>query len=162
MTEWTIPEALATDATVRLAAEGDEAAFTRLVARHDRAMVKVAYAITVDVEAAQDATQQAWAIAWRRLPTLRNPDQVGAWLVAIAANEARQIVRGRRRRPVVDISDDLQAPAGVDPASSVEVLDLARQIRVLDADDRMLLALRFVAGLDSNEIAAQLGMSASG
>jgi len=32
----------------------------------------------------------------------------------------------------------------------------------LDPDERTLLALRFGAGLDSSQIAAQLGMSASG
>jgi len=162
VTGLTIPDTAPTDLTVRRAADGDEAAFTMLVTRHHRSMARVAYAITADVEAARDATQQAWALAWRRLPTLRDHDQVGAWLVAIAANEARQVVRRQRSRPVVDISLDLVGPSDQDPATRAAVIDLARQLAVLSADDRMLLALRFVARLDSNEIAAQLGMSASG
>jgi len=39
---------------------------------------------------------------------------------------------------------------------------LRRVLRGLTADERTLLALRYVAGLDSTEIAAQLGGSASG
>jgi RNA polymerase sigma factor (sigma-70 family) len=153
---------LATDPTVRLAAAGDQAAFARLVDRHHASMAKVAYAITGDPEAARDAVQAAWAIAWRRLGSLRDHGQVRAWLVAIAANEARQALRRRRSRPVVDISESLDAAPGADPADRITTVDLARALSRLSPDDRSLLALRFAAGLDSTEIAAQLGMSASG
>jgi len=42
-----------------------------------------------DAETTSDAVQAAWAAAWRRLGSLRDPTQVRAWLVAIAANEVR-------------------------------------------------------------------------
>ena len=125
-------------------------------------MARVAYAVCGDAEAARDAVQGAWTIAWRRLPTLRDPAQVRAWLVAIAANEARQAVRKRGHRTIVDISESLDAAPGADPADGIGIVDLARALAGLKPDDRALLALRFVAGLDSTEIAAQLGMSASG
>lgn len=151
------------EAIVRLAAQGDEAAFTRLVDRHHASMARVAYAVCGDPEAALDATQAAWAIAWRRLPTLRNPSQVRAWLVAIAANQARETVRRGRTRPVVDIGDAMDTlPGPGDPADGIASVDLARALARLKPDDRALLALRFVAGLDSTEIATQLGLSASG
>lgn len=150
-------------ATVRLAAAGDEAAFTRLVEQHHPAMAKVAYVITGDVDVTRDAVQAAWAIAWRRLGMLRDPEQVRPWLVAIAANEARQAIRRRRRSgPVLDISAVLDERGGGDPADRIATVDLARALRGLRPDDRALLALRFAAGLDSGEIAAQLGISASG
>jgi len=161
MTEVAIREASAGDALVARAASGDEAAFARLIAEHHASMARVAYAITGDREAAADATQVAWTTAWRRLGTLREPSTVRAWLVAIAANEARQAVRRRGGRTVLDISS-LDAPAHDDPADSISTLDLARVLRSLTPDDRALLALRFAAGLDSGEIAAQLGLSASG
>ncbi|HEY3335449.1 MAG TPA: sigma-70 family RNA polymerase sigma factor [Candidatus Limnocylindrales bacterium] len=162
MTDITIGDAPAADATVRLAANGDEVAFARLVERHHASMAKVAYAVCGDAEVARDATQNAWTIAWRRLPTLRDHAQVRAWLVAIAANEARQAIRKGGRRIVVDISESLDAAPGADPADRIGTVDLARALAGLKPDDRALLALRFVAGLDSTEIAAQLGMSASG
>ena len=93
---------------------------------------------------------------------LRDPGQVRAWLVAIAANEARQTMRRQRRATIVDISEALDRHGGSDPADLIGVLDLERSLRKLPPDDRVLLALRFVADLDSTEIAAQLGISASG
>jgi RNA polymerase sigma factor (sigma-70 family) len=81
--------------------------------------------------------------------------------VAIAANEARQLTRRRRRQSVMEISvtDD---QLGDDPADQISLLDLGRALRNLGPNDRGLIAMRYVAGLDSPEIAVALGMSASG
>jgi RNA polymerase sigma-70 factor, ECF subfamily len=162
MTNTLVHDTAAIAATVRSAAAGDEAAFARLVAEHHAAMARVAFVICGDADMTVDAVQSAWTNAWRRIGSLRDPSQVRAWLVAVAANEARQAVRRRRRAPVVDVSAELAGVADGDPADSVGVVDLQRVLRGLSADDRSLLALRFAAGLDSAEIARHLGMSASG
>ena len=166
MTDLALHDTTDRDPTVRLAATGDQAAFARLVATHHAAMTRVAYAITGDRDAAADAVQVAWTTAWSRLGALRDHGTVRAWLIAIAANEARQILRRRKSRPVVDISADLDlslgAAPGADPAERIPTVDLARALRGLGPDDRTLLALRFVAGLDSTQIANHLGLSASG
>jgi RNA polymerase sigma factor (sigma-70 family) len=162
MTGLVVQDAPRMASIVRLAAKGDEAAFTRLVAEHRESMARVAYVICGDAEATRDAVQSAWSIAWRRLPSLRDPDQVRPWLIAIAANEARQLVRAQRRRPVVDISDTVQPDERSDPAGQIGLVDLQRALAELKPDDRRLLALRFVAGMDSTEIARHTGLSASG
>ena len=162
MTDLTIPDASPVTATVRLAAAGDQAAFASLVNEHHASMARVAYAITGNTDAAADAVQAAWTIAWRRLGALRDHASVRAWLVAIAANEARQAIRRQGGRVVVDISSTPDVAGRGDPADRISTLDLARVLRTLKPDDRTLLALRYVAGLDSSEIAAQLGGSASG
>jgi RNA polymerase sigma-70 factor (ECF subfamily) len=162
MTNSLVGEASRIDATVRSAATGDEIAFARLVAEHHASMARVAYVVCGDPETTRDAVQSAWAIAWRRMRSLRDPSQVRPWLVAIAANEARQAMRRRRRDKVVDISDDIDPHGGGDPMESVELVDLRRVLRGLTSEERALLAMRFAAGLESAEIARHLGMSASG
>lgn len=162
MTEFAIAEAVTLETTVRRAADGDASAFARLVTAHHASMARVAYVICGDPEVTQDVLQAAWTIAWRRLRDLRRPDQVRAWLVAVAANEARQAVRRRRTIRVVDLSEAFGAVGGDDPADAIGLVDLQRALRGLGAEDRALLALRYVAGLDSIEIAAQLGGTASG
>ena len=152
----------ATRSIVADAAAGDQVAFARLVAEHHPAMARVAFAITGDRETAADAAQSAWSIAWRRLGSLRDPSVVHAWLVAIAANEARQALRRQRRRTIVDLSTLPEVPGEGDPSDRIATVDLARVLRSLNPDERTLLALRFAGGLDSNEIAGQLGLSASG
>ena len=93
----------ATSATmVAQAAAGDAFAFARIVAAHHDDMARVCYVICGDRELAQDAVQAAWPIAWRKLGALRDPERLRPWLMAVAANEARQILRRQRRYQVKD------------------------------------------------------------
>jgi RNA polymerase sigma-70 factor, ECF subfamily len=158
MTDIAIGQAT-TEATVRSAATGDQVAFARLVAEHHASMARVAFVVCGDAETTEDVVQSAWAIAWRRIGSLRDPSHVRAWLVAIAANEARQAVRRRRRVTIVDLSEDVIDVHGDD---SADLADLQRVLRGLKPEERGLLAMRYAGGLESMEIAAQLGISASG
>lgn len=146
---------------VERAASGDEVAFARLIDEHHGPMVRAAYVVVGDVDLAREAAQNAWTIAWKRLGSLRQPERIRSWLVAISANEARGLVRSAKRRHVVEIS---QAPGAhaTDPADWIDVVDLEHALARLQPDERSLLALRYVSGLDSTDIAEQLGMSASG
>lgn len=147
---------------VELAAEGDEVAFGRLVARHQADMTRIAYVIIGDQALAQDATQSAWVAAWLRLRSVRDPAKVRSWLLSIAANEARQILRRRGRVVVVEIDPEARAGDRNEPSTSIARLDLVRALATLAPEDRVLLALRYVAGLDAAELGAATGRSASG
>lgn len=153
--------ATAEDSVVDRAASGDERAFAALVGAHHTSMMRVAFVIAGNADVAGDAVQSAWSIAWRKLGRLRDPDAVGSWLVAIAANEARLAVRRDRHRTVRELAVTFGEPAA-DPGDRIGVVDLRRAMQALSADDRTLLALRFVAGLESAEIAGYLHLSASG
>jgi RNA polymerase sigma-70 factor (ECF subfamily) len=162
MTDFALTDTARVDDTVRLAAAGDEAALARLIHAHHASMAKVAFVVCGDAELTRDAVQAAWGTAWRRLRDVRDPERIRGWLLTIAANEARQAMRRQRRAVIVDISAVPEPVGAADPAEGVDAVDLARALRGLKPDDRTLLALRFVAGLDSTEIAAQLGGSPSG
>ena len=145
------------------AAGGEETAFARIVAAHHDDMTRVCYVIAGDLDIADEAVQAAWAIAWRKLPTLREADRLRPWLVSVAVNETRQLLRRHRRRSVVELSvADTTATHGPDPAGRTADIDLANALARLDPADRTLLALRYVAGFDSRELARATGLSPSG
>jgi len=154
--------ATATASEVQLAAAGDEPAFARIVATHHPEMVRVAYGICGDPSLAEDAVQAAWSTAWRKLRTLRDPDRLRPWLVAVAANEARHLVRRRGNRPVMELDIDSSDAHAPDPSDEIDRVDLGNVLRRLTPDERALLALRYGAGFDSAEIGPMLGISASG
>ncbi len=161
MTGIALEDASVAGSVVGRAAAGDEIACARLVDEHYGPMARAAFVVVGDVELAREATQIAWTKAWQRLGTLQDPERIRAWLVAIAMNEARQLIRRQRRRTAHEISvppDD----GSPDPAGRIEVVDLRRAVGRLSAHDQALLAMRFAAGLDSSEIGAQSGMSPSG
>ena len=148
--------------TIADAAGGDAAAFTRIVRAHHDDMVRICQVITGDPDAAQDAAQAAWPIAWQKLRSLRDPDRLRQWLMAIAVNEARQSIRRRRQIQLVSLDAADREWGGTDPAARTPDADLLAAIRQLTADERSILALRYVAGFDAVEIGRALGMSASG
>jgi RNA polymerase sigma factor (sigma-70 family) len=162
MTDIAIPDAAVGGATVRLAAAGDELACARLVEEHHGPMMRAAFVVAGDVEIAREAVQVAWSAAWRQLGRVRDPERVRPWLVAIAANEARRLVRRQRRRTIAEISVGIDDRRTNDPGRAIDLIDLGRALRRLDPDERRLLALRYVAGLDSTQIAREAGLSASG
>jgi RNA polymerase sigma-70 factor (ECF subfamily) len=154
-------------AALQRAVAGDEAAFARIVAAYHADMVHVAYGICGDPDLALDAVQAAWLIAWRKLRTIREPDHLRSWLVAVAANESRHLVRRRRQGRVVEIlveadCDEAADRDGVEGSAEITRLDLVNALRRLSPDERTLIALRYGAELDSSEIAPALGISASG
>jgi DNA-directed RNA polymerase specialized sigma24 family protein len=55
---------------VAAAVSGDTVAFARIVHAHHNDMARVCRVVCGDIELAQDATQAAGPIAWRRLRTL--------------------------------------------------------------------------------------------
>jgi RNA polymerase sigma-70 factor (ECF subfamily) len=145
------------------AAAGDEFAFRRIVVEHHDVMRKVCLAIADDRTIAEDAVQSAWVIAWRRLGDVRDIEHLRPWLVTVAANETRQLLRKRRRRAEVEVAADASfVPGGTDPAGEPMDIDVRDAMARLDPDDRALLALRYVAGFDSNELAKAIGISPSG
>ncbi len=148
---------------VALAASGDPRALEQIVARYQDDMTRVCVVVCGgDADAAQDAVQSAWPIALRKLGTLRDPGHLRAWLLTVAANEARQLLRRRRRGAVVEIDvADVGSSRG-DPSESIPSVDLRAAVRRLDPQDRSLLALRYVAGFDASELGRAMGMSPSG
>jgi RNA polymerase sigma-70 factor (ECF subfamily) len=136
------------------AAAGDEVAFRHIVAAHHEDMRRVCAYIAGDLTIAEEATEAAWVIAWKRLRDVREPSHLRPWLMTVAVNEAKQLLRKRRTRARFEVATDAsQEPGGRDPATDVSGMDLREAISRLDADDRALLALRYVAGFDSNELA---------
>ena len=148
-------------ASVAAAAHGDETAFARIVSEYHDDLCRVSYVICQDTEMAHEAVQEAWSIAWRQLPKLREPDRLKSWLVAIAANEARQQLRRTRRRTVVELS--VERPSfGEGSTIWSGSVDLRNALKNLSPEDRQLLALRYVAGVDSFELSRITGLSPSG
>jgi RNA polymerase sigma-70 factor, ECF subfamily len=157
----TVPIGIAA-ATVADAAAGDASALARIVGAHHDDMARICFVICGDADLAQDAVQAAWPIAWRKLRTLRDPDRLRPWLMAIAVNEARQLLRQRGRHPVVEIGVVDVGSSTTDPANRAAIADLHVALQRLPSEDRALLALRHVAGFDATEIGRVLGISPSG
>ena len=104
------------DDLVERARQGDPAAFGELVDRHRRAVYRAALAVLRSHADAEDAAQDAFVAAYRRLDTFRGKSSFKTWLLTIAWNEAinrRRSLKAMWKRIVtsIDRHDDSLAPS---------------------------------------------------
>ena len=143
--------------TLVSAVAGDEAAFARVVAEYDDEMYRVCVTVCRDRTVAADAVQSAWAIAWKKLGSVRDPASIRPWLITVAVNEARKLLRKRGRRSEVEQLGDIPDQyASVDPSTGVAMIDLISALERLEPEDRTLIALRYMAGFNATEIASAI------
>ena len=145
------------------AAAGDEIAFGRIVAEHHDDMVRVCTYVARSEALAEEAVQAAWAIAWRKLDTVRDPGRLRPWLIRVAVNETKKLLKQRNRmNGSVLLLDATERPGGIDPGADVRAFDLRAALDRLGPDDRALLAMRYVAGFDATELGSATGISPAG
>ena len=69
-----------------------------LVERFEEMALATAFPACEDIEAARDACQEAFLMAWRLLPRLREPAAFGVWLKRLVRTQCARA----RRRPAAD------------------------------------------------------------
>lgn len=145
------------------AASGDEVAFGRIVAAYHAPMYCVCMAICRDRALADEAVEAAWTRVWRSLGSIRRPDRLRPWLVSVAVNEARQLLRKRQRRSLMEVAvDPSERPGGIDPATGIAGMDLRAAMGRLAPDERALLTMRYVLGFDATELSMATGITPAG
>jgi RNA polymerase sigma-70 factor (ECF subfamily) len=147
-------------AWVAAAQGGDRAAFGQLYERYAR-MVHGVLLAKVPVSDVDDLVQDVFIRALRRLSTLREAASFGAWLAAIARNEAIDYHRRTvLEEPLTDDASDDEIKGGVSggnhEGSAAAVFEA---VMSLPDAYRETLILRLVEGMTGPEIAARTGMT---
>jgi RNA polymerase sigma-70 factor (ECF subfamily) len=144
---------------VERARDGDEVAFAELVDLDGDQCFAIAYRILRDVERAQDAVQQAFLLAWRELPRLRDPERFSPWLHRLLVNACYEEHRRRRRWTSRIETLAIDGPLSADPTVSVDDRDtLDRAFLRLNPQHRAVFVLHHHAGLPLAEIAEIVGV----
>ena len=140
----------------------DAAAFSRLIASHERAALAVAFAVLGDPTAAGDAVQEAFLKVWQRLPGLREPERFSGWCAQVVRNAA---LDARRRRPAAaqDVYAATLPPFVQDPAAGMEQSESRQRLDAalgeLDDVTRTIVVLRYYDNLNSQQIGEMLDLS---
>jgi RNA polymerase sigma factor (sigma-70 family) len=149
---------------VARARDGDLDAYEVLVTRFTAPAHRAASLLGAGADA-DDVVQEAFVKAYRQLGRYRGDAGFRAWLLAIVANETRNLVRSRRRREGLWLraavrEDPLQWEP--DPAESAMARErrrlLVEQLRALDHRDREILLCRYLLDLSEAETAVTLDL----
>jgi RNA polymerase sigma factor (sigma-70 family) len=119
-----------------------------------RQFLRVATAIAGDEPAAHDAVQEGFARALKSARTFRGEGTVDAWVWPIVINAARA---GRSTRSPIPV-----APEDLGVTANGEATDTNADVRAwvaaLPERQRLVVFLRYYAGLDYRTIASALGV----
>ncbi|MFI6350847.1 RNA polymerase sigma factor [Streptomyces sp. NPDC050560] len=146
------------------AAEGDEEAFAVLVRRHAAALVRLAVRLLGSRAEAEDAVQDAFLSAWRRLPEFRGDAAFGTWIYRIVTNRCLNVLRSRRPTAPLEAAGEVAAPEySAAPDRITESRDAIRELRaaldLLSAEQRACWVLRELDGRSYEFIAEMVGIS---
>jgi len=117
-------------------------------------IVAIAYSATGDINAAEDAAQETFAIACRNLRKLRDRDKFAGWLAGICRNVAKQI----NRREILENTHRPPDPQE-QPDSNLFADEVRQIVWQLRRRDREPIVLRYYDNLPYEQIAGVLGIS---
>ncbi len=141
--------------------DSKRAAFDQLVRRLSPDLYRFAYWLSRDEGVAQDLVQESFLRAWRAHSDLRDDKAAKAWLMTIVRREHARLFE-RKVPPLDDIADlvieDQDTPSAY---AMKEIQEMRDAIGRIDDKYREPLLLQLVGGFSCEEIADQLGISAS-
>ena len=148
-----------TDLVLR-AQNGDVDAYSRLVEATQRMVYAVALTVLRDSTAAQDAAQQTFLRAFRRLGDLQDPAAFAGWLRRIVITVALNMRRSRRTvlLPLDDIPDVPVLDESETRWSEAQRYRLAAALLTLSADERQMCDRRYHGGWTTGRLASYAGV----
>jgi RNA polymerase sigma-70 factor (ECF subfamily) len=153
----------------------DQAAFEILMRRYNGKLFRVARAIVKDDAEAEDALQDTYLEAYRRIGSFRGESQLVTWLTRIVINQALMRLRRQKRDRVVvpfsggrgeshetpEIADArIESPPDATMRAEVRRM-LERRIDELPVAFRTVFVMREVEDLSVEETAASLSIPAA-
>jgi len=148
---------------VRWALQGDTTAQGRLVAKYQDRVVNLCWRMCGHLDDAQDLAQEAFVHALQRLNQYRFEAAFYTWLFRIAINECLAH-RRKSKRVTLSLHRDMSSTSDSQgPMSRLianEMRDeLAEALGRLDDDQRAVIVLRDIEGLDYQQISDVLEIS---
>jgi RNA polymerase sigma factor (sigma-70 family) len=139
---------------------GDVDAYARLVQATQRMVYAVALSVLRDSTAAQDAAQQAYLRAFRRLPDLHEPAAFAGWLRRIVITVALNMRRSRRTvlLPLDDIPDVPVLDESETRWSEAQRQRLAAALLTLTPEERQVCDRRYHGSWTIGRLATQAGV----
>lgn len=151
---------------VQASQHGDRDAYTRIIERHQAAIVRQMRRFTPDVALREELAQDVFVEAWLSIGHFRPHAPFLHWLQTIATRVGYKYWKElQRRKRYVPLRDDDAAPAVEEEPSSLIPEDAAERLAGLlgrlAPEDRLVLTMTYFDGCSAGEIAERLGWNAA-
>jgi len=142
------------------AVAGEAVAQAALFERHVQRLTSMLTRLLASTTDAEDAAQDAFAIAFGEIGKLRDLHAFGGWLWQIAVNQAHRRFRRRRfnrllglDRHVPDATLEQLVDCAMLPDARVDLARVDRILNDMPAKDRTAWMLRYIEGHEMNDVA---------
>jgi RNA polymerase sigma-70 factor, ECF subfamily len=161
-----VPEA----ESIRLAQQGDAAAFERLYQLHSRRVYSLCLRMVSNTAEAEDLTQEAFLQLFRKIATFRGESAFSTWLHRLAVNVVLMKLRKKsgKESSLEQITEpdeesgtprrDFGAP-DLRLSGSLDRVNLQRAVEQLPPGYKAVFVLHDVQGYEHNEIAQMMSCS---
>jgi RNA polymerase sigma-70 factor, ECF subfamily len=155
---------------IRLAQQGDAAAFEALYQLHNRRVYSLCLRMVGNTAEAEDLTQEAFLQLFRKISTFRGESAFSTWLHRLAVNVVLMKLRKKsgKETSLEQVTDpdeesgtprrDFGAP-DVRLSGSLDRVNLQRAVEQLPPGYKAVFVLHDVEGFEHNEIAGIMGCS---
>lgn len=140
---------------IQMVRNGDRKAFSLLVRRHQRSLLRLSVRFVKDMDVAEDVVQESFIKAYERLASFEARSTFRSWLFQIAINTAKNKLRSRRD----ETSDIDSVPLAVAARAETGLLHNAvatliqKHVDELPFKQKTALTLRIYEDLSFKEIA---------
>ena len=135
--------------------------FKALVVAHQNAVCAIAYAVLRDRGRSEEVAQEAFLVAWQKLPGMHPAPNLPGWVCGIARNLARNAARRRKELPMTPSTPEpIAANTALDDLLANESNELAlRALATLSETEREAVVLYYRGDQSLAEVAAALEIS---
>ena len=127
----------------------------RIMQTYGNMMFRICLTATGNESDAEDAVQETLIKYFQKAPHFADAEHEKAWLITVATNKCRDILRYRKRHPVTDIEEAKELTADNEESGILDVL------MTLPEKYRTVLVLYYVEEYTTGEIAKIIGKTAS-
>ena len=152
--------------------DGDDTAFTELVAKYQKSVHALVWRKIGDFHIAEEITQDTFLKAYQKLSTLKRPQRFASWLYVIAS---RRCLAWQRKKRILTKSLEETSSAQIEKATYSQYVvnentritaetqrDVVKKLLAkLPESERTIITLHYFSEMSSSEIGAFLGVSAN-
>ena len=122
--------------------------YTCLVEKYIDTVFRIALNYTGSVSDAEDVTQNVFLALWRQKKPFEGDDHIRHWLIRVAVNESKKLLRSPWRRHI-----SFEEYLATQPEATLEDRDILRSVMALPRKYRLPIYLYYYEEYSTQEIA---------
>ena len=133
--------------------------FSLIYKENAQSIVRLCYLYLKDESLAQDAAQDTFVKAYRKLSSFKENSNINTWLTSIAINTCKSLMRQKSYKSTISLNEAIKVPANTHDKETE--LSVSQAIKNLPENLRAVTILKYYRGLKTQEIAKILKVPAT-